>query len=139
MFRAMGAFVVAPFPVAVVQSIATGLSPKIGQGVFEHPSSMFVAICLYFYIFGLLIGLPAWLFVRRRSERLRTYAVLGFITGVLPIALGLLIVANKGQGSVYAFAYNLALFGLGGVAAGIVIWLIAVRRGSATRLADTFS
>lgn len=58
MLRSIGAFVVAPFPAALFQAIVVAIWPKQGQGVFENPPSMFVALCLYFYIFGLLLGLP---------------------------------------------------------------------------------
>ncbi len=47
MLRTLGAFFVAPFPVALVQSVVVGLWPKPGQGIFANPASMFVAVCLF--------------------------------------------------------------------------------------------
>jgi hypothetical protein len=77
MSRTLSAFLIAPFPVALIQSAVVGLWPKAGEGVFEHPVSMFVAICLYFYVVGMVLGLPAWLVMRRRSATLRTHVAIG--------------------------------------------------------------
>jgi len=139
MLRTLGAFVVAPFPAALIQSVVVGLAPKTGTGIFEHPASMFVGICLYFYIFGLLFGLPAWLVLRRRSAALRVYVLLGLIAAVTPIAAALLVMALRGQGSASIAIYDLMLFGLGGMIAGAVFWRIALHEKQSTDLRGTFS
>lgn len=128
MFRSFAVLIIAPFPVALVQAMVVSLWPKIGRGgVFEHPSSMFVAMNLYFYIFGLLFGFPAWLVLRRRSASLIALALLGAFVGLAPIGLALVVTALRGQASLYVVIYNLMLFGLGGVVAGAVFWRFAVR------------
>jgi hypothetical protein len=126
MFRAIAAFIVAPFPVALTQAIVVGVWPKVGRGVFEHPSSMFVAIALYFYIFGLLLGLPAGLFLRRRISSLRSFALLGLLVAIAPVGAALAVMTIRGQGSPYVLAYTLTLFSLGGLAAGALFWRLAI-------------
>ena len=134
MLRNAWAFIAAPFPAALLQSIVVGLWPKEGMGVFQNPASMFVAICIYYYLFGLLIGLPAWLVMRRRSEMgLRAYAIVGLIVGLLPVGTALGWTILQGNVLAYIVAYNLLFFGLGGLAAGSTYWLIA--RLSRDRLA----
>lgn len=128
MFRSALAFLVSPFPAALVQSIVVASWPKKGMGVFENPPSMFVAVCIYFYFFGLLIGAPASMVMRRRKPvDLRAYAIIGLIVGLLPVcaALGWMIIRTGA--STYVVAYNLLFFGLGGMAAGLCFWMI-VRR-----------
>jgi hypothetical protein len=132
------AFVLAPFPIALFQSAIVGLWPKPGRGILEHPASMLLAVCLYFYIFGLALGVPAWLVAARRSVALRTYALLGLVVALVPVAAGLIAIAAKGQGSAYRTVYHLMVFGFGGMAAGSLFWLIAVRRKPTTDLENTF-
>ena len=68
MFRPLIAFLLAPFPAAFFQAIIVAGWPKEGMGVFEHPVSMFAAICLLFYMFGLVLGLPLLLLLRKRLQ-----------------------------------------------------------------------
>ena len=138
MLRILGAFVVAPFPVALLQSVAVGVWPKPGSGVFEHPASMFVVMCLYFYAVGLLLGVPGWLLVRRRSPGLKAYALLGLADALLPAAAGLAVAASLGEVSAYIVVYNIMLFGLGGAAAGALFWRFVVRRRPPIDLEGTF-
>lgn len=78
MIRATMAFFLAPFPGALLQSIVVAIWPKDGQGVFEHPASMFVAMCILFYGVALVLGTPALILMRRRNHRkLRDYVLLG--------------------------------------------------------------
>lgn len=124
--RTLGAFLVAPFPVALFQAVIVGLWPKEGMGVFENPLSMFVALCLYFYIFGLLIGVPAWILLRGRGAiSLPLLMKVGLLAGLIPVGSALAVSAIRGQLSAYALVYNLLLFGLGGLAAGAVFWFVA--------------
>jgi len=129
MLRSAWAFLAAPFPAALFQSIVVALWPKEGMGVFENPYSMFVAVCIYYYLFGLLIGFPAWLIMRKRGAMvLRAYAITGLVVGLLPVGAALGWTIIQGSVSAYIITYNLLFFGLGGLAAGSTYWLIA-RRG----------
>jgi glucose dehydrogenase len=138
MLRTLAAFFIAPFPVALFQAAVVTLWPKAGGGVFAHPVSMFAAVCLYFYIVGLLLGLPAWLFIRRRSAALRAYAMLGLVTALIPVAAALVATAISGRGSAYIILYNLTLFGVGGMLAGALFWRIAIRQKPSAVLESTF-
>ena len=134
MLRTALAIVASPFPAAIFQSIVVALWPKEGMGVFEHPVSMFVAIYIYYYIFGLIIGIPARLLIgMRRPVGLRPYALAGLLVGLLPAGAALGWTISQGQASTYVVAYNLAFFGLGGLAAGSLFWLIL--RGRARAIA----
>ena len=130
--RSFGAFLVAPFPAALLQAIVVAIWPREAERVFENPASMFVAICLYFYIFGLSIGLPAWLWLwlrrGRRAVSLRALSIIGLLIGLIPVGSALAVTAVQSELPAYVVAYNLALFGLGGAAAGALFWLIACRR-----------
>ena len=144
--RIIVAFLVAPFPAALVQALVVGFWPKPGQGVFENPASMFVAICLFFYAFEIVLGLPLALLLRRRfSPSLRLYAVVGSAAAAAPVAIMLGLTAVRGELALYGAVYTLALFGLGGLTAGAVFWQIARpdrRRGErdhASELAGRFS
>ena len=140
MLRTLGAFVVAPFPVALFQSTMVALWPKEGMGVFENPPSMFVALCIYFYLFALLLGVPAWLIFRRGKQLgLGTFVTLGLLVALLPSGTALLLTAMKGGATAYMVAYNVALFGIGGAVAGALFWFIAVREKRGTALQDTFA
>lgn len=117
--RRVGAFLVAPFPVAFFQSVVVALWPKEGMGVFENPPSMFAAMCIYFYSFGLLLGIPAWLILRRRkASGSQAFAIAGLIAGLLPIGLALGWTTIQEGSTAYVAAYNLLLFGVGGLVAG---------------------
>ena len=117
--RTAFAAAVAPFPAAFVQSVMVALWPKEGMGAFEHPASMFVVICLFYYIFGLLIGVPAWLIARKRKPvSLRAWLFIGLLVGVLPVAAALAWMAIRGEATAFVAAYNLAFFGFCGLVAG---------------------
>ena len=124
--RRAWAFLVAPFPVALFQSIVVALWPKEGMGVFENPPSMFVAVCIYFYFFGVLLGLPAWLILRRRTAfGPWAFAMTGLAVGLLPIGATLAWMVSQEGFTAYVLIYNLLLFGLGGLAAGWMYWRIS--------------
>ena len=128
MLRTIAAFFIAPVPVAIFQSLLVSIWPKIGKGAFEHPASMFVVICLYFYLFGLVLGLPAWLVFHKRSSSLTKPVLIGLFSGLGPVALAMLVMASRGQGSAYIYVYNLAVFGTGGMVAGALFWIVRQRR-----------
>lgn len=117
--KPLAAFLVAPIPAAILQSLVVALWPKVGRGVFEHPASMFVTICLYGYAVWGLLGLPAAAWLRRRgATSIKAYALLGLAAWLVPLAIGLIAMLVKGQLSLYVAIYNLAFFGAGGLAAG---------------------
>jgi hypothetical protein len=139
MVRAVFAFIVAPFPIALTQAIVVALWPKVGKGVFEHPSSMFIAMALYFYIFGLLLGVPAWLIVRKRSTSVKIFIYIGSLVALVPVGAALAMMMIRGQGTAYVVSYTLALFALGGTAAGGLFWALAIRKKGDAHLATMFS
>ena len=139
MFRKLGAFLIAPFPVALFQAIVIMLWPKPGKGVFENPVAMFITICLYFYIFGILIGFPTWLALRRRTSQLRACMLAAFFAAMLPISAALIFMGMRGQASAYMVLYDLLLFGCGGFGAGALFWRIGVRKMPIEDFEHTFS
>ena len=139
MLRTLTAFFVAPVPMALFQSAMVALWPNPAKGIFQHPASMFVLVCLLFYIFELMVGLPAWVIVRRRGATLKAYLLIGLLAALLPAAMGLLGLARGTPLSAHALIYDLLLFGLGGVAAGALFWLIAGRTPPGRDLKETFS
>jgi hypothetical protein len=127
------AFLLAPFPAALIQSIVVGVWPKVGKGVFEHPASMFVAICLLFYLVELLVAFPLYLAIRKRlPRRLLPYGLAGTLMVLLPIAAGLTVAVTRGGLSAYQVIYNLAFFGLGGFLSGVIFWRLTVARTKAS-------
>lgn len=131
MFRSALAFIVAAFPVAFFQAVVVALWPKGASGIFSHPASMFVAMCLTFYIVGLVLGLPLLLFLRkRRAPTLRGYVFGGAAIMLVPIAIGLGFTVFHGQFSAYTMIYDVALFGLGGAMAGAIFYALSTTKGS---------
>lgn len=129
MKRVALAFLVAPFPAAFIQSVVVALWPKEGMGVFEHPLSMFVAICLLFYLVEIVLALPLYLAVRKRGPRsMVAYAVTGTLLALLPIVIALGLAVARGGLSAYAVSYNLAFFAFGGYLAGVVFWRLTIAR-----------
>jgi hypothetical protein len=115
------AFLVAPFPAAFIQSLVVGVWPKTGKGIFEHPASMFVAICLLFYLVEIALALPLYLALRKRlPQKPIPYGLVGPIMVLLPIVLGLAVAATRGGLSAYQVIYNVAFFGIGGFLAGVI-------------------
>lgn len=129
MKRVALAFLVAPFPAAFIQSIVVALWPKPGMGVFEHPMSMFVVICLLFYFFEIVLALPLYLAVRKRGPKtFGAYAIAGTVLTLLPISVALGVTVARGGVSAYAVTYNLIFFAVGGLLAGAVFWRLTTPR-----------
>ena len=115
MKRLILAFLLAPFPVAIFQAIVVGIWPKPGQGVFDHPPSMFVAMLLYFYLAGAVLGTLLALLGRVRSHPTATrYSLVGLFAGGLPVAVALASLASRGQFTAYTAMYDMMLFAGGG-------------------------
>ena len=126
MVRTLLAFLAAPVPGALIQSAVVALWPKPGLGVFERPLSMFVAIALFVYAAGLVLGVPAAIMLRRRGlTGLRDHALAGAGVMLTPIVLALLWTLWRSSTTPYAIAYSLGYFGLTGLLAGAVFWAIA--------------
>ncbi|WEK41718.1 MAG: hypothetical protein P0Y64_09825 [Candidatus Sphingomonas colombiensis] len=94
------------------------------MGIFEHPSSMFVALCLIFYFFGLMVGAPLWLLVIRRQ--LATWPRYAFYGSVVtaPLVVSCIWVGFHGKLALFAIVYDTLLFGVGGAVAGATYWLV---------------
>lgn len=126
--RALVGFLIAPLPTALFQSLIVALHPKDGLGIYQHPLSMFVAIALYFYSLGMLVGVPILLFTRKRGNHtLGRYAWATALIMLLPVTVAMVAWTLKGHPSLYAVAYIMALFGFGGAFAGSLFWWIARR------------
>lgn len=138
--RTAAAILVAPFPVALVQSVVVGIWPKPGRGVFENPPSMFLALCLYFYLAAMLLGGPAWLILRKRLPAgPRPYAIMGAVIGFAPVGTGLALMSFQGRPpTLYLLMYDLLLLGVGGAVAGLVFWWIRIRRAERPNLEAIF-
>ena len=132
MKRIAVAFLLAPFPAAFIQSLVVAVWPKKGMGVFEHPASMFVVMCLFFYILELALALPLYLATGKRLPGgAVSYGIAGAVIILLPIVAGLGVLAARGHLTGYELIYNLGLFGLGGFLAGVVFWRLTRQRGIA--------
>lgn len=128
MKRIATAFLLAPIPIAVFQALVVAIWPKPGKGVFENPASMFVVMCLYFYLVELLLGLPLYMLLRKRLPNTAApYGMVGAVLALIPVGIGLAIAVSRGQLTTYAVSYNLLLFGCGGFLAGIVFWRKVIR------------
>jgi hypothetical protein len=141
MKRVILAFLIAPMPAASIQSVMVAVWPKEGKGVFEHPLSMFVAICLLFYLIELVLALPLYLATRKRGPRkMVAYAVAGTLLVLLAVMPFLGLSVTRGELSAYAIAYNLAFFALGGFFAGVVFWRVTTPRiDLSAEFGETFS
>jgi hypothetical protein len=125
------AFLAAPVPAALFQSFVVALWPKeAALGVFKHPASMFVVILIYFYLFGLLIGVPTFLALRRRTSGLIAPMLAGSVAGILPVGLALGVSSSAAWTTAYVVIYDLLFFGLGGAAAGWLYWFVGLRNVS---------
>lgn len=127
------AFLLAPFPAALIQSIVVAVWPKPGMGVFQHPLSMFITICLLFYLVEIALGVPLHLAVGRRGSRtMLSYGVAGTLLVLLPVSVGLAIAVFRGQLSAYIVGYDVLYFAVGGFMAGIVFWRVTMPRQQAS-------
>lgn len=133
MKRVTLAFLLAPFPAALIQSIVVALWPKEGRGVFAHPLSMFVTICLLFYLVELVVALPLYIAVRKRiPQSMSSYGLSGALMVLLPIAVGLGVSVVRDGLSTYAVIYDLAFFAIGGFLAGMVFWHVTRPQSAAS-------
>lgn len=125
--RKVFAFLVSPFPGALIQSVVVAVWPKKeGYGVFAHPESMFVFMCLLVYVFGLVLGVPAAIFLaRRKLVNLRSYVVAGIGVILTPIVIVVSLGVVRQSVTAYAALYNLAYFCLSGACAGALFWSIS--------------
>ena len=130
MLRVILAFLLAPFPAALMQALLVALWPLTrGAGIYQHPASMFVAMCVLHYAFGLVLGVPLYLALRRRSlNRLLFYVLAGTGIVLVPMALwltwaawGVAVPASAGALVAYAFLR----FGISGALTGATFWLLA--------------
>ena len=133
-------FLAAPLPAAFIQSVVVAIWPKPGKGVFEHPGSMFAAVCILLYCFELVLALPLYVAMRKRlPEKMSTYGLVGTSIVLLPIVAALIWTIAKSRLSAYAVAYNLVFFAVGGFLAGATFWLITKPQRGADLLNQTFA
>lgn len=127
--RALAGFLIAPLPVALLQSLTVALQPRGSLGVTQHPSSMFVAIAAYFYFFGLIVGVPLLRATRKRpNHTLPAYAGAAALIMLAPIAMMLIAWSIKGHPPLSASIYLLVLSGLGGAFTGALFWVLVKRK-----------
>jgi hypothetical protein len=121
MKRIIIAFLIAPFPAALIQAVFVAVWPKKGMGVFEHPQSMFV------------------LFMRKRlPQGLLPYGLAGALMALLPFIIASAVGPLWRSLSSYAIAYNLAFFAIGGFLAGTVFWRVTRSHRESIVLSRTF-
>ena len=138
MLRNFLGFFLSPFPGALIASIVVALSPKPGMGIFAHPASMFAFICMLFYAFEIVLGLPTVIALRRRRVfSLRAYALAGLAVTLIPVAVALFWSGAHGSRLLYVVAYDLAYFSVSGLLAGTVFWAIT-RPGHDPQLGKVF-
>ena len=90
---------------------------------------MFVAMTLYFYFFGLTVGVPILFFNQKlKNQTLAAFAATATLIMVGPVVVAMIAWYMNGSPSLYEVAYFVALFGLGGALAGYLYWWIAKRR-----------
>ena len=126
MLRTILAFVLAPIPAASIMAAYVAFRPRPGRGIFEHPASMFLTLILLLYALAPVIGVPAFLFLRRTDQvSLRAHALAGALMTLIPIGLmgawGLAIQ----RVSLREVAFSLLWYGLLGLLTGATFWLIA--------------
>jgi hypothetical protein len=129
MLRLTLAFLLTPFPAALLHAVLVALWPMPGLAIYRHPASMFAAMVLVHYALGLVFGVPLYLALRRRSaNRLRAYALAGLLIVIVPLALafGWLVThapIPEGSGSRLVFVF--LKFGIGGLLTGAAFWFLA--------------
>src|SRR3569833_1627498 len=124
--RGLLAYLVAPFPAAIFQSLIVALQSKAGgAAIYAHPLSLFVAVCLFFFAFGLVLAVPLVLAFRRLWPGRRAYVRAGALAGLLvPVVAMFTVTVENATMSAFAALYILIFFGLGGYAAGALYWRI---------------
>jgi hypothetical protein len=127
MLRTIFAFLLAPFPAALLHSILVAVWPRPGLGIYQHSASMFVFICLFHYALGLVFGVPLYLALRkRRSQRLWAYALVGTLLVLMPMGIFIAWAAayQPLPISPLAVGYSLLRFGIGAVLTGACFWFV---------------
>ena len=122
--RRIFTFLTAPIPAAIVQAVVVAIWPKPERGgVFEHPASMFIALCLIFYVLQAVLGVPVAAVIRwKRRTTLATYAWGGIaITSPILLIVGWQFIRQ--DLSAYQAIYNLMYFTAAGASIGLVTWL----------------
>jgi len=128
MLRNIFAFLLAPFPAAAIMAAMVAIAPQPGRAVFEHPASMFAAVCLFVYVLALLLAVPAAAWLRRREAfSLRVHAFTGTAIALVGIGLVALWDIAKGRnlpvsGSTAIGVAAVTIFGL---LCGATYWVIA--------------
>jgi hypothetical protein len=129
MIRTGIAFLLFPIPAALARALVVWRWPSPLGGVFAHPASMFVAMCLFIYLLELVLGAPILLGMRRRGrETLVDYAVAGLALLAIPTSLAIVCLVVIHQ---FAWINLLAIFVAAacGIVGGAFFWGLARPRG----------
>jgi hypothetical protein len=113
--RPLPALLVAPLGPAVLPAwfaAQKGLSPLAVYG----------GVCAAFWLLQVVVGVPAWLLLRRRRQPAWLYAALGFVAVAAPIGAWATFVGPGSSGQSTILAAYLGL--LGGLTA-VIYWLLA--------------
>lgn len=115
--RIIAAFLVAPMLPALLPAWSAS------QNGSYHPLAVFVAVCGAFYALQILVGVPAFLLLRRfKLQQIWFYAVIGFASVAVPFVVYAEIRnSSHGLGQALYLAIYLGL--LGGLSA-VIFWLI---------------
>ena len=148
MLRNILAFLLAPFPAALIMAGIVVVRPRPGRGLFEHPVFMFLTVCVALYAIGLLFAVPIYVVLRRRgTSSLPSHAFTG----------GAIALAACGPLAAWGFAFGhipariiapaILLYTFLGLLTGTTFWLIArpdrrparrQQRAAKSRLLNTF-
>lgn len=123
LMRGIIAFLTAPIPAAIVQAVVVAIWPKPERGgVFEHPSSMFLVLCLIFYVLQALLGVPLAAVIGRQRRPTPTSYALGGIAITSPILLIVGWTFIQQNLSTYQAIYNVMYFTAAGASIGMIAW-----------------
>jgi hypothetical protein len=126
MLRNFVAFLLSPLPAAIFHAGLVALWPQPGLAIYRHPASMFAAIFLFQYAFGLVFGVPLYLLVRNRvSKRLLPYALGGLAVVIVPMGISVGLIALRQAVPLFPAGYSFFRFGFGGLLTGAAFWSIA--------------
>jgi hypothetical protein len=115
--RTIVAFLVAPMLPALLPAWSAS------QNGSYHPLAVFVVVCGAFYALQILVGVPAWLLLRRlKLQQIWFYAVIGFVSVALPFVV---YAESRSPSHDVGQALYLAIYlGLLGGLSAAIFWLI---------------
>jgi uncharacterized membrane protein len=125
MARIALAFLLFPVPAALVRALAVWRWPSEMGGIFAHPASMFVAMCLLIYVLELVLGAPILLAMRHNGrEGAVDYAAAGLAVLAIPSILVVVALALLHRFA-WATLFASLLAACCGVVGGALFWALA--------------